>query len=183
MVKSYYLKNIDNIFDIIDQNAFWEMYLMDKIVYKFDTSKKNKSFLSHGLELYNFSKNKWLNPAIYKTKQKCFGFYAYDAHKIIGGAYGFVDDGYWLFIDLLFVEEKYRNNDIATNLMEKIEKFAKQNNCIGIRTDTWSFQARGFYEKMGFSLYGQLENNPPYAVDYLLKKVLITDEKEFPQPL
>ena len=98
---------------------------MKEIVYKFDISKENKNFLDHGLELYNYSKNKWLNPSIYKAKQKCFGFYAYDNDKIVGGAYGFMDDGYWLFIDLLFVEEKYRNNDIATNLMKKIEKFAK----------------------------------------------------------
>ncbi len=155
---------------------------MNKITYKFDISKENKQFLDRGLELYNFSKNKWLNPIIYKSKQKCFGFYAYDDNTIIGGAYGFIDDGYWLFLDLLFVEERYRNNDIATNLMEKVEKFAKENQCMGIRTDTWSFQAKGFYEKMGFTLYGQLENHPPHATDYLLKKVLITNEKEFPQP-
>ena len=98
------------------------------------------------------------------------------------GAYGFIDDGYWLFLDLLFVEEKYRNNDIATNLMKKVEKFARENQCMGIRTDTWSFQAKGFYEKMGFTLYGQLENHPPHVTDYLLKKVLITNEKKFPQP-
>lgn len=155
---------------------------MNKIIYKFDISKENKQFLDHGLELYNFSKNKWLNPIIYKSKQKYFGFYAYDEDIIVGGAYGFIDDGYWLFLDLLFVEEKYRNIDIATNLMNEVEKFAKDNRCIGIRTDTWSFQARGFYEKMGFTLYGQLENHPPHAIDYLLKKVLITDEEEFPQP-
>lgn len=113
-----------------------------------------------------------MNPIIYKSKQRYFGFYAYDDNTIVGGAYGFIDDGYWLFLDLLFVEERYRINDIATNLMKKVEKFAKENQCIGIRTDTWSFQAKGFYEKMGYTLYGQLENHPLHAIDYLLKKVL-----------
>lgn len=67
--------------------------------------------------------------------------------------------------------------------MNQVEIFAIENKCIGIRTDTWSFQAKGFYEKMGFTVYGQLENHPPHATDYLLKKVLITDEKNFPAPI
>lgn len=156
---------------------------MDNIVYKFDISETNKEFIEHNLELYNFKKNEYLNPVMYEKEQKKFGFYAYDKDNIVGGAYGFVDSGYWTFLDLLFVDENYRNMDIATNLMKQVEKFAKENNCVGIRTETWSFQARGFYEKMGFTVYGQLENHPPYATDYLLKKVIITDERDFPEPV
>lgn len=157
--------------------------MMTNINYKFDISKENKEFIEHNLELYNFSKSEWLNPIIYKREQKKFGFYAYVDKNIIGGAYGFVDDGYWLWLDLLFVDEKYRNIDVATNLIKRVENFAKQNNCMGIRTDTWSFQAKGFYEKMGFTVYGQLENHPPHATDYLLKRVLIFDDKDFPIPI
>lgn len=36
---------------------------------------------------------------------------------------------------------------------------------------------------MGFIVYGQLENHPTHATDYLLKKVLITDAKDFPEPI
>lgn len=156
---------------------------MYNITYKFDISKESKDYIEHKLELYNFSKSKYLNPCIYTMEQKRFGFYAYANNRIIGGAYGFIDDGYWTWLDLLFVDEKYRNMDIATNLIKQVEQFARNNKCIGIRTDTWSFQAKGFYEKMGFTIYGQLENHPPHAIDYLLKKVLITDEKDFPKPI
>lgn len=156
---------------------------MNNITYKFDVSKENKEFIEHNLELYNFSKNEWLNPIMYKREERKFGFYAYVSNDIIGGAYGFIDDGYWTWLDLLFVDEKYRNIDVATNLMKKVEIFAIENKCIGIRTDTWSFQAKGFYEKMGFTVYGKLENHPPHATDYLLKKVLITDENDFPEPI
>lgn len=156
---------------------------MDKIIYKFDTSKKNKNFLDHNLELYNFSKNEWLNPIRYKMKPKEFGIYAYNGEKLIGGAYGFIDDCYWTYLDLLLVDEKYRSNDIGTYLIKQVEKFAQENKCVGIRTETWSFQARGFYEKMGFTVYGELENHPPHATDYFLKKVFITNEKEFPNPI
>ncbi len=156
---------------------------MNNVTYKFDISKENKELLNHNLELYNFSKNAWLNPIRYQMKEKEFGFYAYLDEKIIGGAYGYIDDYYWAFLDLLFVEETYRTNDIATNLIKQVEDFARENKCVGIKTETWSFQARGFYEKMGFTVYGQLENHPPHAIDYLLKKVLIMDEQDFPEPI
>lgn len=79
---------------------------MNNITYKFDISNENKEFIDRSLELYNFSKNEWLNPIIYKREQKSFGFYAHDGNDVVGGAYGFIDDGYWAYLDLLFVNEK-----------------------------------------------------------------------------
>lgn len=58
---------------------------MNNITYKFDVSKENKEFIEHNLELYNFSKNEWLNPIIYKREERKFGFYAYVGNDIIGG--------------------------------------------------------------------------------------------------
>lgn len=43
---------LDNIIEVRWCN------LVNKITYKFDISKESKQFLDHGLELYNFSKNK-----------------------------------------------------------------------------------------------------------------------------
>lgn len=60
--------------------------------------------------------------------------------------------------------------------MARVANFANQTKCIRIRTETWSFKARGFYEKMAFSVYGEL-------TDYFLKKVLITQEEEYPGPI
>lgn len=59
---------------------------MNNITYKFDVSKENKEFIEHNLELYNFSKNEWLNPIIYKREERKFGFYAYVGNDIIGGS-------------------------------------------------------------------------------------------------
>lgn len=36
---------------------------------------------------------------------------------------------------------------------------------------------------MGFTVYGKLENHPPHATDYLLKKVLIINKNDFPEPI
>ena len=152
------------------------------ITFKSNLTTKNRTYLEHALEAYNFSKNSYMNPAIYDHLEN-FGFYAYDQGELVGGAYGSLDDGYWCHLKLLFVEEAYRNQNIATRLMQQVEEFAHAHHCMGIRTETWSFQARGFYEKLGFVLYGQLDNHPPTATEYLLKKVLITNTADFPAPL
>ena len=152
------------------------------ITYQSNLSSRNREYLEHSLEAYNFSKNPYMNPKIY-DQMDAFGFYAYDHDQVVGGAYGSLDDGYWCHLKLLFVEAEYRGQDIATRLIEQVEQFAKTHHCVGVRTETWSFQARGFYEKLGFELYGQLDNHPPTAIEYLLKKVLITDPEQFPQPI
>ncbi|MCL2354989.1 MAG: GNAT family N-acetyltransferase [Oscillospiraceae bacterium] len=145
---------------------------MDKINVKFNLSDENKKFLKQGLEKYNFSKNNYFNPEIYKKDRKYFGFYAYKNDDIIGGAYGWIEYENWVWLDLLYVDDHCRGFDVGTKLMTSVEKFAKENGCIGIRTTTWDFQARGFYEKMGFVVFGQLENFPIGATDHHLKKVI-----------
>jgi len=145
---------------------------MEEIKMKFDLSETSKLFLKQGLQNYNYSKNKYLNPKIYSIDKKYFGFYAYKNNEIIGGAYGFIEYENWVWLELLYVDSKYRGIDLGTKLIQSVENFAKENNCVGMRTETWDVQAKGFYEKMGFVVYGQLENHPVGAIDYHLKKVI-----------
>lgn len=63
----------------------------------------------------------------------------------------------WYFLDLLYIDEKYRGQDIRTKLLEQIEEFARKENLIGIRMETWNFQARGFYEKNSYSVFGEIK--------------------------
>lgn len=117
------------------------MVVMNDITYKFDLAKENKDYLDYNLEQYNFSKNRWLNPIRYQNEEERFGFYAFYNEKIIGGAYGYIDDCYWTYLDLLFVDEEYRNKDIATHLMNQVEAFARENNCVGIRNRNLEFSS------------------------------------------
>ncbi len=88
-----------------------------------------------------------------------------------------------VYLDLLFVDEKYRSNDIGTYLIKQVELFAQGNKCVGIKAEIWIFQARNFYEKMGFTICGELDNHPSHAIDYFFKMVLITNENEFSKPI
>lgn len=134
----------------------------------FDISKEPQQFLIDGLKKYNTSKNKNL----YIAEQKPFGYYVYEKETLIGGTHGYIDNCNWVYIERLYINQNQRGKDIGTLLMNKIEKFARDNNCIGMRTETWSFQALGFYEKMGFKIYGQMEDHPIGALDYYLQKKL-----------
>jgi len=66
----------------------------------------------------------------------------------------------WLFVELLAVPEDHRGKSYGKTLMEQAEGIARANDCIGIWLDTYEFQARGFYEKLGFEIFGTLEDHP-----------------------
>ncbi|WP_300398924.1 GNAT family N-acetyltransferase, partial [uncultured Sphingobium sp.] len=65
-----------------------------------------------------------------------------------------------------------RGADHGTALMRRAEELAREQDCIGIWLDTYSFQARGFYEKMGFSLCGEIADHPVGEKRFFLSKRL-----------
>lgn len=54
--------------------------------------------------------------------------------------------------------EKTKGLGIGEKLIEATEAFALNKGFNYVRTETLSFQARPFYEKMGYNLYGELPN-------------------------
>lgn len=76
----------------------------------------------------------------------------------------------WLFIELLHIPESFRGRGVGTRLMAKAEEFARQRGLAGIWLDTYHFQARGFYEKLGFSVFGTLDGHPRGGARYFLQK-------------
>ena len=130
----------------------------------FSTEKEHLEFLDKGLDKFNH--------AYIPVKQlKDFGFFCKDGDRIIGGVNGVLNVGYWAKIDMFYVDDEFRGRDIGTRLMNEVEKFARQNLCIGIYLSTWDWQAKGFYEKMGFSVFGVLNNSPKVgSTKYEMKK-------------
>ncbi len=87
----------------------------------------------------------------------------------IGGLYGWTMFG-WLIVESLFVPDRLRGTGVGTSLMRRAEATARQRGAIGIWLDTYSFQARGFYEKLGFSVFGQVDDHPPGEARYFMSK-------------
>lgn len=97
---------------------------------------------------------------------------ASETGEIAGGLWGSTSYG-WLHVDMLIVPETLRHQGIGTELMRRAEAEAVTRGCSGSYLDTFSFQARGFYERLGYSVFGTLEDHPPGHSRFFLKKLLV----------
>lgn len=78
----------------------------------------------------------------------------------------------WLHIDLLWIREDLRGEGYGHQLVEQAEDEARRRGCRGAFLSTLGFQAPGFYERLGYSVFGELPDLPPGFVRYYLKKEL-----------
>jgi ribosomal protein S18 acetylase RimI-like enzyme len=90
-------------------------------------------------------------------------------NEIIGGLYG---RSLWgtLEIKTFAVKPENRNDGIGKKLMLEAEKEALNRNCRFISLDTFSFQASGFYEKLGFKKIGTETDFPKGFEKYYYRK-------------
>ena len=80
--------------------------------------------------------------------------------KVVGGLWGYTRAG-WLYTELLAAPSGNCNLGFGRLMMEKAEHEARRRGCIGAWVDTHSFQAPEFYEKLGYKVFGELDNFPP----------------------
>jgi len=99
-------------------------------------------------------------------------FFAYDPDgQIIAGLAGSIFWG-WLHVDTLWVAESYRNHGLGAALMDQAEAEAIAMDVHQAFLESTDFQAVGFYEKRGYQIFAQLENQPPGHICYYMKKIL-----------
>lgn len=94
-----------------------------------------------------------------------------EAGRTLGGATGASYYG-WLFISLLHLPAGMRRRGLGRQVMAAAEAEARARGCVGIRLDTFSFQAPGFYEKLGFARIGTLADDPPGHARHFYAKTL-----------
>jgi len=61
---------------------------------------------------------------------------------------------------------------LGRKLIEQVEELARENGLRGVFLDTFEFQARPFYEKLGFTTFGTLENAVGDGARYFMQKRL-----------
>lgn len=83
-----------------------------------------------------------------------------DNGSVAGGLWGCTSFG-WLHVQMLFVPQPLRGLGVGAALMASAEVEAQDRGCRGAYVDAFSFQAAPFYQKIGFSLFGKLEDCPP----------------------
>lgn len=93
-----------------------------------------------------------------------------DTGEVLGGLYG--STGYnYLHVDMLFVPESMRGSGLGTRLMQQAEEEAQRRGCHGAYLETFDFQAPGFYQRLGYAVFGRLENTPPGHTRFFLRKL------------
>ena len=95
-----------------------------------------------------------------------------DNGKIIAGCVARMYCWNVVYIDTLWVDEKHRGTGLGSKLLAKVEKTAKDKGCYLIHLDTFDFQAKEFYEKHGYEVFGVLEDCPKRHCRYYLKKTI-----------
>jgi GNAT superfamily N-acetyltransferase len=91
--------------------------------------------------------------------------------RLIGGVFGKISYG-WLFVETIWVAEQNREHGHGGKLLRKIEEEARRSGCLNSWLDTFSFQARSFYEKNGYVVFGELSDYPLGHTRYFLRKSL-----------
>ncbi len=94
-----------------------------------------------------------------------------DNDEILGGVSGYLNWN-WLQISLLWVDASLRGQGFGRQLMEKLEATGRDKGCAWAHVDTFSFQARGFYEALGYKVFATLGDYPPGHARHYLKKRL-----------
>ncbi len=78
----------------------------------------------------------------------------------------------WLEICLLWVDASYRGKGLGSRLLETLEQEAQERGCRRVHVDTFSFQAKAFYERFGYHVFATLEDYPPGHQRIYLEKTL-----------
>ncbi|MCP4719849.1 MAG: GNAT family N-acetyltransferase [Desulfobacteraceae bacterium] len=130
--------------------------------------KKDLDAIRNGIHSYN----KQYIGEVATKKDFAFSVLAKDKKKTLVGGINTVAFWGWLHIERLWIEEKSRGTGLGKQLLLKAEEFAIKKGVFKSRLETTGFQAKGFYLKQGYKVYGVLEDFPKGFSLYYLKKTL-----------
>jgi GNAT superfamily N-acetyltransferase len=77
------------------------------------------------------------------------------------------------YIALVIVPQGGRGRGMGSELMRQAEAEARRQGCRDMWLDTFAFQARPFYERLGFEVFGQLDGPAPAFPRWFMRKALL----------
>lgn len=103
------------------------------------------------------------------------------ALEIRSGSDAQISGGLWamslwgsFYIALVVTPEELRGKGLGSELMKRADQEARSRKCHQMWLDTCVLQARPFYERMGFTVFGQLDGPAPMFPRYFMQKRLKT---------
>ena len=100
--------------------------------------------------------------------------------EVIGGCIAQAYEYHWsrMFLDTLWVDERYRHQGIGSMIIREVERIAREKGCRVVTLGTASFMARPFYEKNGYTVFTTLKKANGY-INYSLVKYLDRDTPSY----
>lgn len=139
------------------------------IVINSSPNKDDLKTISEGIQSFN---QQHLPDDVVFEKDTKFAVFAKDeSGNVLGGIRA---NAFWNYciIELLWLSEEVRGEGVGRQLMVATETFAKAQGFNYLRTETLNFQAKPFYEKLGFTVFGELPDYPKGCTTYCLVKAL-----------
>ncbi|TRX58101.1 GNAT family N-acetyltransferase [Thalassomonas sp. M1454] len=125
--------------------------------------------ISKGIQ--SFNQRHIPDDVVFEADTKFAAFVRDDDGKVLGGVRA---TAFWNYciLELLWLSDETRGKGVGNKLMDAAESFAKEKGFKYMRTETLSFQAKPFYEKRGYKVYGELVDHPQGHVTFCLVKAL-----------
>ena len=138
-----------------------------------ELSEERSEYLTNELIEFNRTRQSplWSNPPQSSVPLQ---IYALDDKEAVAGGLIGQTNGIpeWLEVSILWVAEDARGQGVGRHLMSLAEEEAKRRGCHYARLATSDYQATGFYRKIGYAIYGKLENCPRgETVHYFYKEL------------
>ena len=77
-----------------------------------------------------------------------------------------------MHVDILYVDVEHRGKGYGRLLLEKAESKARSQGGYLSHLDTFDWQAKDFYQRLGYSVFGVLEDCPPgHRLHYMQKRL------------
>ncbi len=93
-------------------------------------------------------------------------------NQVVGGLIAAVFGG-WMYISLLWMEESMRNQGYGARMMQMAEAEAIALGCQNAHVDTYSFEAKPFYDRLGYETFAILDDYPKGYCKYFMTKRLV----------
>ncbi len=141
------------------------------------TDEEVKKF-QQGLESYNMEKTNWE----FNSPQPWHNLVLKDHEgKVVGGI--ITSTLYWSqYLEVLWVDEKYRGLGYGKDLVIEAQKLAKEIGCISSHVYTFSWQAPQFYQAVGYDLIVTYDGYHSGIKEYVLMTRLASlDDRATPK--
>ncbi len=91
--------------------------------------------------------------------------------EVVGGLFA---SSRWggFHIEMVAIPASLRGHGCGSELLKMAEQEARERGCHHMLLDTQAFQARPFYERHGFVVFGQIDGPKPYYPRFFMLKIL-----------